>query len=169
MTDRYTCAICGKQHQGLVTDWAYTLPDVVWAIQADKRSEAAQFNSDLCRFDERHFIRGVLYVPITTEAARFGWGAWAEVDRATFERYLAIYDRDGSDEPVRTGALANELPPYPGSLGAPVVIAFHDPSTRPSFSLASSDTSRLALEQRAGIDTARHHEILHIIGAPAVR
>jgi hypothetical protein len=31
------------------------------------------------------------------------WGAWAEVDWSTFERYLELYDEDGSGEPPKDG------------------------------------------------------------------
>lgn len=163
MGERFTCSICGEEHQGPVTDWAYKLPDVVWAIPEDERAEKARFNSDLCQFGERYFIRCVLDVPFTNATGSFGWGAWAEVDSFTFERYLVVYDEDGSSEPVRAGVLANDLPAYPGSLGTPVNIQFQDATKRPSLYLNEEDGSRLALEQRAGIGEARYHEILHII------
>jgi hypothetical protein len=54
-----------------------------------------------------------------TESGEFGWGAWAEVDWSTFERYLELYDEDGSGEPPKDGILANDLPPYPSSIGSP--------------------------------------------------
>ena len=163
MSASFLCSICGEQHSGLVTDWAYTLPDEVWAIPEAERTEKARFNNDLCQFDERSFIRCVLDVPLTGEAGSFGWGAWAEVDWPTFERYLALYDEDGTSEPVRLGKLANALPAYPGSLGTPVIIQFRDPSKRPSLYLQPDDESRLALEQRAGIGEDRYHEILNVI------
>lgn len=165
LSDRFTCSICGEEHEGLITDWAYTLPDVVWAIPEAERKERARFNSDLCQFGERHFIRCVLSVPFVEAPGYFGWGSWAEVDRSTFERYLELYDEDGSTEPPHAGVLANRLSPYAGSLGAPVLIQFRDPENRPSLHLQQGDESPLAIEQRAGIDEIRYHEILKIIGA----
>lgn len=162
--ERYTCSICGQEHAGLVTDWAYTLPDEVWAIPEAERTEKARFNNDLCQFGDRNFIRCVLEVPFTEDDGYFGWGAWAEVDWPTFERYLELYDLDGSSEPTRTGMLANELPAYPGSIGTPVSIQFRDPTTRPSLNLKPESQDHLALEQRNGIDDARYHEILGVIG-----
>ncbi len=147
-----------------MTDWAYQLPDIVWAIPDDQRGEKARFNNDLCQFDERNFIRCVLDVPFAEAPGNFGWGAWAEVDWPTFERYLQLYDEDGNSEPADVGKLANALPAYAGSLGTQVVIQFRDPSKRPSLYLMPGDESQLALEQRAGINDARYHEILNIIG-----
>jgi hypothetical protein len=163
MSDGFVCSICGQEHGGLVTDWAYTLPDEVWAIPEAERSAKARFNNDLCQFDERNFIRCVLDVPFTEAAGNFGWGAWAEVDWPTFERYLELYDEDGTFEPPRTGKLANALSAYPDSLGTPVTIQFSDPKTRPALRLAVTDESELAGEQRTGISEVRYHEILSII------
>lgn len=119
LSDSFTCSICGEEHGGLVTDWTYKLPDEVWAIPEAERTEKARFNNDLCQFDERNFIRCVLDVPFTNVQGSFGWGAWAEVDWPTFERYLELYDEDGTYEPTRLGTLANALPAYPGSLSTP--------------------------------------------------
>ena len=163
MNDSFICSICGQEHEGLVTDQAFKLPDEVWAIPEAERAEKARFNNDLCQFDERNFIRCVLDVPFTGLPGSFGWGAWAEVDWPTFEYYLKIYDEDGTSEPTRLGVLANALPAYPGSLGAPVIIQFREPSKRPSLYLQPDDESLLALEQRAGIDEARYHEIVNIV------
>jgi hypothetical protein len=163
LNESFICSICEQEHGGLVTDWAYKLPDDVWALPEAERAEKARFNNDLCQFDSRSFIRCVLDVPFTEADGNFGWGAWAEVEWPTFERYLELYDEDGSTEPPRSGKLANALSAYPGSLGASVVIRFRDPSKRPSLFLKPDDGSLLALEQRTGIDNARYHEILSII------
>lgn len=164
MSGWFTCSICGQQHEGLVKDWAYTLPDAVWEIPEAERVEKARFNTDLCNFGERYFIRCLLEVPFSHGRDRFGWGAWAEVDFGTFKRYLELYSEDGSLEPAHFGNLANGLPAYPGSLGAPVFIQFRDPKSRPALYLEESNVSDLAREQRSGIDDARYHEILGIIG-----
>lgn len=163
MTDRFTCSICGEEHDGLLTDWAYKLPDEVWALSECTRAEKARFTDDLCQFDERNFIRCVLDVPFQDSSGSFGWGAWVEVDWPTFERYLELFDEDGSWEPAHAGTLANNLPAYPGSLGTAVTIELRVPTKRPGLSLKPEDESRLAVEQRGGIDVTRYHEILGAI------
>jgi hypothetical protein len=155
--------ICGEEHRGSSTDWAYKLPDAVWALSEDERAAEARFNSDLCQFGQRYFIRCVLDVPFTGSSESFGWGVWAEVDWSTFDRYMTIYDQDGSSEPVHSGSLANDIPAYPGSLSTPVSISFRDATKRPSIFLHEEDGSRLAREQRAGMSEARYHEALHTI------
>jgi len=146
-----------------VTDWGYKLPDAVWNIPEPCRSENARFNSDLCQFGERYFIRCVLGVPFTEQSGEFGWGAWAEVDWSVFKLYREFWDKDGSSEPVCEGTLANSLPAYEHSLGMPVLIQFRDPTSRPSLHATQDDESQLAIEQREGIDVVRYHEILSVI------
>jgi hypothetical protein len=163
MGEGYFCSICDEYHAGLLTDWAFKLPDIVWAIPEVERAEQARCTNDLCQFGERYFIRCVLYVPFTDEPGGFGWGAWAEVRWPTFERYLELYDKDGTLEPVHAGRLANHLPAYAASLDMRVLIQFNDPTKRPLLHLEAENESLLATEQRAGITEARYHEISRIM------
>jgi hypothetical protein len=165
MSGTFVCGVCGKAHVGLPTDHAYQLPDEVSAIPEDERSQRAQFTPDLCKYDGRYFIRCVLHVPFTDDTGDFGWGVWVEIDRPVFERYLSLYEADGSGEPPYAGKLANVLPPYDESLGADVLVQFRDSTQRPSAHLPSKAGSRLALEQMHGIDSSRYHAILAAIGA----
>ncbi|MFT3986515.1 DUF2199 domain-containing protein [Aestuariivirga sp.] len=163
MPDQFMCSICGKEHLGLVTDYAYRLPDAVWALSEEERAEKAKFTEDLCQFGERYFIRGFFPIPFIGTSDDFAWGAWVEVTWQVFQRYLELYENDGSAEPRVEGALANELPAYANSMGMPVLIQFEDPKNRPSIYLGPDNKSRLANEQRNGIDQARYHEILEAI------
>lgn len=165
MSDRFVCATCGQSHDGLPTDWGFKLPDDVWAIPTPRREEVARFTDDLCQYGDRYFIRGLLLVPLPDMGSDFGWGVWAEVDAAVFQRYLDLYDADGSSEPLHSGTLANSLPGYVSSLHAPVSIQFLDSTQRPLFRLSESDQSVLAIEQRTGIDSARYHQILDALSA----
>jgi hypothetical protein len=159
MTTGFSCSTCGQSHDGLPADRGYTLPDVVWAIPEAERAERARFDTDLCMLGDRHFIRCVLDIPFTETKGQFGWGAWAEVDRSTFERYLELYHADGTNESLKDGLLANDLPPYANAIGTRVAIQFQDPSRRPALFLLSTDNSLLAREQRDGIDDRRWHEM----------
>lgn len=166
MAETFYCATCGRDHEGLSTDWGFTLPDEVWAIPEDQREAQARFNDDLCQWGERYFIRCILPVPLAGTDDYFGWGAWVEVEAEAFERYLDLYDADGREEPPLPGKLANRLAPYPGtSLGTRLFIQLQTPDERPTLILPEGDKSRLAQEQRDGIDAARHHEILGVLDA----
>ena len=164
MPASFVCSICGQEHQGLTTDWAYKLPDVVWAIPEPERSAVARFSDDLCQFGDRCYIRCDHPVRLLETDGEFGWGAWAEVEASVFRRYLELFDTDGSAEPTHAGALANALPAYADSLGAAVLVQFRDATKRPTLPLPDAADGVLAREQRGGIDNARYHEILDLIG-----
>ncbi len=151
------------ESQELSLDWGFTLPDEVWAIPEDERDAQARYNDDLCQWGDRFFIRCILLVPLKGTDDYFGWGAWAEVDAEVFERYLDLYDADGREEPPHPAKLANRLAPYPGTtLGTRLLIKFQTSEEPPTLILAEGDKSRLAQDQRDGIDAARHREILAI-------
>ncbi|MGO8919871.1 MAG: DUF2199 domain-containing protein [Stellaceae bacterium] len=165
MSETFVCGICGEAHSKLPTDHAWQLPDEVSAIREPERSERAKFDSDLCKYDGRYFIRCVLPVPFVDRTGYFGWGIWVEVDRRVFERYLSLYEADGSGEPRYAGKLANVLPRYDEPLGADVLVQFGASTKRPSVHFPSEANSELALEQKHGIDTVRHHAILAALHA----
>jgi hypothetical protein len=163
MAEKFHCATCGQDHEGLSTDWGFALPDEVWAIPEEERDAQARYDDDLCQWGDRFFIRCILPVPLKGTDDYFGWGAWAEVAAEVFERYLDLYDADGREEPPHPAKLANKLPPYAGTtLGTRMLIQLQTPDERPTLSLSEGDKSRLAQEQRDGIDAARHHEILEV-------
>ncbi len=160
MAASFTYSICGKSHEGLPTDYAYHLPDDVWAIPEQERGARAQWSSDLCQFGNRFFIRCILFVPFTERPGVFGWGVWAEVPEAAFHRYLQVYEHDAAGEPEVTGVLANKVPAYPQIVGAPVLIQFGSGTDRPTVRFQPGAAHAFAREQAHGISEARYHEVL---------
>ncbi len=165
MPSAFVCRQCGSTHDGLTTDIGFTLPDDVWAIPKEERELRATFNTDLCRFEGRRFIRGILYVPIVGRDESFGWGVWAEVESGIMMRYVKLFGEDGSNEPLYDGTLANRLSSYPDAAGERVAVRFGDAASRPEFFLDRASNSSLARDQRTGIDESRYHEILVANGA----
>mgnify|MGYP006146022345 CR=1 FL=1 len=93
----FQCAHCGQWHDELLTDVACGLPDAVFELGYLERYRRARYNPDFCTLDEtRHFIRCVLPVPFTHRDDYFGWGVWVEVDRATHELCLQLFDTEGA-------------------------------------------------------------------------
>jgi hypothetical protein len=160
----FVCPTCGKSHDGLQRNFAWKLPDVVWAIPAEQREAAAKCTSDLCQYGERYFIRCILPVPLLGADDPFNWGVWAEVERPTFERYLEIYEMDAESEPHRLGRVANAIPGYP-EISEAMEIHFGKSTERPTLHFTPACNHPLAKEQREGISGGRYHEILEIIGA----
>ncbi len=165
MPSGFVCRQCGSTHDGLTTDIGFKLPDDVWAIPKEERESRATFNSDVCRFEGRCFIRGILYVPIVGRNESFAWGVWAEVEKRIMMRYVEIFSEDRSNEPLYDGTLANRLSSYPDAAGERVTVRFGDAASRPEFLLDGASNSSLARDQRTGIDESRYHEILVANGA----
>jgi hypothetical protein len=155
----YICDECGRTHEGLPTDRAYRLPDVVWAVPEAQRPMFARWTSDLCETrDGRFFIRCLLKVPFSEMPGYFGWGVWVQIDRSVFERYVALYDSDATGEPPAIGVLANHIPFYPDANGATAIVHFGSATQRPTLKIEGSST--LAIDQRYGIDNGRYHAVL---------
>jgi hypothetical protein len=160
----YRCPHCGETHEGAPTDRGWTLPDVVWAIPEERREAEARFNTDLCQWKERYFVRCLLPLPFADREGYFGWGVWVEVAKEGFDACLAVYDQDGSNEPRVPGSIANRVPGYSDSIGVSVELQFGPADERPVVCFPEHATCELAQEQKEGIDAGRYHEILESTG-----
>ena len=161
----YTCSTCGKEHEGLPSDWGFKLPDEVHALSYIERYKRAKYNADLCTLDEqRHFIRGVLPIPLVDQDDTFGWGIWAEVNRSTHDAYVEAFNSDAPEPAHRTGVLVNHVPGYSETSGLAVGIQFNAKGARPTFTFATGVVHGLAHEQLSGISQKRHHDILETLG-----
>jgi hypothetical protein len=165
MSSSFVCPSCGDTHEGTPTDHGWKLPDVVWDIPEDERPTRAKFNGDLCQFGDRFFIRCVLKLPFNDQLGYYGWGVCVELSETDFYRYLEIYDKDGSGEPMVHGAIANEMPDYPTTLGLSIMVQFQDSTSRPTVQVPSASSHPLAAEQSSGIDNWRYHAILVSTGS----
>jgi hypothetical protein len=163
--ESFVCGICDQEHSGLPLDYAFGLPDEVFALGYLDRYRRTRSNEDLCTLDERRFfIRGVLSVPFVESDQEFVWGLWVEVTRDHHDLYLAGYYEDLSDNAPFLGQLANEIPGYGACLGLPLDVQFRSGNDRPTFHVARSIEHPLSREQQGGITAARHHEILENVG-----
>ncbi len=112
----YTCSVCGEYHDELMLDIRLGLPDDVFALSEDERERATEHGEDWCILRTgapRYFVRALLEIPVPELETYFGYGLWAELDEAGFERIRALWDDpSGADEPPFAARLANELAPY---------------------------------------------------------
>ena len=159
-TKKRRCSYCGKLHDPLLTDIASQLPDAVWKLDYRQRYLRARYNRDFCTLDERgFFIRCVLPIDLQNQRGFFGWGLWVEVTKKDHDRLLRDFQRNTKNQAPFKGKLANDLKIYGRTLGLEIVgkpCAEH----RPLLYMPEPSTHSLAIEQRAGINTKRHHEIV---------
>lgn len=152
------CECCGADIGEFAFDKAYAMPDEIWDLSEQEREARTITDNDLCRLDDRYFIRGVAYVPVLDSDQSYGWGIWVEVDIKDFKLYNENYDNDNSNLPSFTGKIANALPNYKKeTTGVSVEIKLGNETQRPTL-FCRDYAHPLAQEQRDGIPLRRVHE-----------
>jgi hypothetical protein len=128
----FKCQTCGQEHEGLPMDIGFARPGDYLAVPREQRERRCRFTDDTGIIDGRRFyIRGCVYVPVHDAAEQFAWGLWARVGRVDYQRYLALYNADGSGEPPFEGRLSVEdKPGYEGLDGHEVLIRLRSASER---------------------------------------
>lgn len=160
MTATFYCAHCGRTHIGMITDWAFALPDDVFALSPEARNGRSDFNSDFCVLDEkRFFVRCVLEIPFQVGLGTFGWGVWVELSSGDYLHYARNFEHDLRTVPPVKGILANAMAPYPDTLGRKVLIQYGDSETRPDVRVSEAAGSLFRV-QRDSITNADYHDIL---------
>lgn len=132
------------------------MPDEVWNISERERNVRVQIDSDLCRLDDRYFIRGVAYIPVQGSDQCYGWGIWAEISQDNFFDYLESYKNDNSAKPRFDGWVANDIQYYANTLGLEVDVQLGDASQRPTFFFKASN-HLLTQDQWKGISIEKVH------------
>lgn len=124
------CALCGAVVHDPPLDYAYRLPDCVFALPAEHRS--SRCNEDFAELGDRRFVRGLLPVPVE-DTEEFRYGLWLEVDAATFERVIRAWNDPVAYRALTfSGRIANALPPFGvRSLDVLVDLATRDEKSRP--------------------------------------
>ena len=155
----FVCSLCGEYHDELMLDLRLTLPDVVFELDEEQRRARAALWDDFCAFEGRHFVRGLLELPIPELGDQFGYGVWVEVGEDDWHRLADLWrDERGADSPPFPGRLANELVPYRGTRGLPVMLQLGAVSRLPSVTVVET-SHPLRGDQEHGIAAARAHEL----------
>jgi hypothetical protein len=160
----FVCSVCGEHHDELMLDIRMGLPEPVFALSDSERAERAEFGDDSGIYREaggaeHYYVRGLLEIPIRSLERYFGYGAWIEVDGESYDRLGELWDDElGREEPPFSGRLANELAPYDGTFGLPVMLQLREVDLLPVVELVDTD-HRLRAEQQNGITEERAQEL----------
>jgi hypothetical protein len=157
MPDDVTCSKCGKVHRLTDSELVFELPDAIFALSEEQRSEQCQIHEEVCVLDrERFFLRGLLPMPVEGRAEVYRLGVWAEISVEVYRRIHELWkDPAQFEEPRMPGILANHLPlNEQETAGMPISIQLTGPRTRPEFYVQSAEHP-LHAEQTQGIDEHR--------------
>lgn len=160
----FVCSVCGEHHDELMLDIRMALPEAVFELPDEERDQRAEIGDDSGVFRSRdgavhYYVRGLLEIPVPSLDRYFGYGAWIEVDGQSYDRLSELWnDEQGQDEPPFAGRLANELAPYGGTVGLPVMLQLREVELLPTVELVETDHP-LRADQRTGISEARAHEL----------
>ena len=159
---KYTCAYCGKEHEGLLMDPAYRRPLEYFRVPEEERKERVYDTDDIIAIDNKIIIvRGTLAIPVIDSDTDFVWGMWAKVDEQTGSDIWHMWELDGSDLPPYEGQLDTAPNGYEDIYNSKVSIQLQDKDTRPKFTLLDKDLL-MYKEQQNGIELRRVHEILEV-------
>ncbi len=156
---RFKCNRCDKWHEEMPT-LGYEAPLYYEEVPVGERGERCSLNTDVCVIDDQFFfVKGCLEIPVHGENAKFSYGVWVSLSKASFQTFLEHYNK-----PVRShfgvffGWLSNRLPLYPDTLSLKTNVHMRDYGIRPYIELGQTDHP-LAIEQREGIHVTRVGEI----------
>ena len=157
MRDEVICSVCGKTHSPDASELSFDLPDEIFELSEEERTQRCTISDDVCAIDrERFFIRGLLPMPVNGRMQAYRIGMWAEVSVEVYRRIYQLWsDPSQADEPHLHGVAANQLPLQTQNMRAlPISIKLIGPKSRPDFFIQSQEHS-LYREQMNGIDEHR--------------
>lgn len=156
----FTCGVCGGYHDEQLLDLRLGLPEPVFRLPPDERSARVELSEDWCVLDgERFFVRGLVELPVPALQEKFRFGSWVEVAEDDFFRIGELWDDpNGLEQPPFAASLANELKPYVGTTGLPVLLRLAEVDRLPSVELLDAEHP-LGRDQRTGIDEPAVHRL----------
>lgn len=158
---RFTCATCGKVHEGL-PDLSFDAPPYFTRLDENERASRATLSSDFCAIDDTNFfVRGVLEIPLKETGEVFGWGAWVTLSKAHFDRYAELFEVDPPPgEGPWFGWFSNRLPGYPDTVNLKTRVHLQPQRQRPRLELepAAHQREGIALADLLAIIADRLHD-----------
>jgi hypothetical protein len=165
MATRWTCSVCGADHEGIPLDWGFPKP----AYWDDERDAPRGFlDSDRCVIphdggDTDFLVRGVIELPIVDGAgadeAAFGIGVWVSLSERNFTWYTEHPEAGTAEQgDPWFGWLSNSIPVYPETLSLKTAVDLRGGVLRPRIRVEPTDHP-LSLDQRNGITLARAQEL----------
>ena len=156
---RFTCATCGKTHEGSPS-LSFESPTHYFLLSEEDKKKAT-LSSDFCVIEDKDFfIRVILEIPIHGAKEPFTWGVWVSQSRPNFETYAARFKQEDNREPT-FGWFSNNLPYYPDTLLLKTRVHFQPKGLRPKLELEKSEHP-LCVDFHNGISWEKAVEIAQV-------
>jgi hypothetical protein len=170
------CTVCGADHDLKTYEISFARPDAWLDIPALESKNHCKGTEDICSIDMKLFyVRGTLPFNIVEQGVEYRIGIWAQVDAAWQARYADSYflflagKKSAKAVPVHKAILANQLPFYPQTLNAEILVIPDPSGARPTFQL-TDEAKDLTRYQKQGMPSAVFSTIfsehIHAMGLP---
>jgi hypothetical protein len=164
-THRWTCSMCGDDHEGLATVFGPMAPDA-WLVDVRRDRRKGHCDGDMCLMTDltggKHaYIRGHLRLRVhDPDLDYFVWSVWVELAQDDFYLNSDHWEDPDRDQLLPSpGHLATVLPYEQETLGLRVRLFNREPGAVPLIKLDRDQDHVLVAEQRLGIDVSRVTEI----------
>jgi hypothetical protein len=139
-----------------------------WYTLSDEERAAGRLEGELCVLaDGACFVRANLEVPVNDgNAGPLVFSSWVQVAPEVLRTLLERWDEpDRASDPAFPGALANDLPGYPGTIGLEVELHTAEPGTRARAVPVPSDHP-LAVDHWEGSNSLAVQSLAEILAHP---
>jgi hypothetical protein len=153
-TLRFTCSVCGKEHDLDELSFGADAPGT-WHLLNDDKRRQSELSTDQCvivaRGETSLYLRGCLDVPIRDTTKAFTWGVWCSLSEQSFLTVSQHWDDPRRTElPPVFGWLCTAIPTYPETIYLKTMVHQRAIELRPLVQLEPTDHP-LAVHQREGI------------------
>ena len=121
---KYTCAACGKQHDG----WpalAFDSPHYYHILSDVQKKTIARWDSDFCVISNGgqtdRFVRCTLTQKVNDSCQDLEYGIWVSLSENSFNDYDANFGNK-NHEAAYFGYFCNNIPGYPSTLSIPTSV-----------------------------------------------
>ena len=151
---KWKCPCCGEEQTGLMTDFAFRVPENWLAIGWLQKLISSK-NSDFCKIRSfsrpiERYIRCLLPVPIQDHEETFHFGVWMSISEDSWGVYRNGFRTEQYTERGCFGYLMHNLPDFKNSMAMHCDIEFFNHGSRPLVWLHEVDHP-LYEAQREGI------------------
>lgn len=166
----FNCSVCGREHPGPPTAYSSTAP-ARWFELTEDQMKSSTLDGDMCSIgsdqEREFFLRANVELNVSGAEDPLVFSAWVKLPSADMARIMQRWESPERDsDPAYVGALANDLPGYPQTIGLQVEIHTGEVGNRSRAVITPADHP-LADQQWEGITPGQVQGIAEILAHPS--